>query len=298
MFLTLLGASLASPLNLAWTGFWRANFTGSPWPGVASAGSSAGRDLSEAVTPPVGGATQNGYTPADFGGVASLLRTADPAEGTYLGATTCTIHAVVEVRSAPAAGTYVFDDPCIIVTESSATIALGVSSSGVSFGVYTSGGPVQTAYVALSPGYHRIQARLDGTNASVRVDGGAWTSVAATDIAADPTNVLLVGADYTGAAQALDAKVLELGVSDQSFSDTELNAVDLAAVVRYGLASKRCLVLLDGALRELPTSAPYGLRVILSGGALVTSVAGGKSLVVESGALREATAGEVVLVPP
>lgn len=79
---------------------------------------------------------------------------------------------------------------------------------------------------------------------------------------------------------------------------TEHAAQNTYAVTRYGLASKRCLVLLDGALRELPTSAPYGLRVILSAGALVTSVASGKSLVVDGGALRESTAGEAVLVPP
>ena len=225
-----------SPLDLPWTGFWRANYTGSPWPGVESHGPTLGRDLSDGVSPPVGGTAQNGYTPADFGGVASILRTAEPAEGNYLGATTATVHAVVSVRSAPTPGTYVFDDPCIIATENSATIALGVSSSGVALGIYTSGGgPVQTAYVALSAGYHVIQARLDGTNAEVRVDGGAWSSVAATDFAADPTNVLVVGADYTGAAQFLDALVLELGITSQALTDAQLDAAEAAAVTRYAL---------------------------------------------------------------
>lgn len=261
MLLTLLGASFAPPLDLAWTGFWRANYSGSPWPGTPSAGSSAGRDLSEAISPPVGGTPQNGYTPADFGGVSSILRTADPAEGVYIGATTCTIHAVVKVRSAPAPGANVFDDPCLIVTQNSATLALGFSSSGVAFGVYTSGGPVQTAYVPLTGGYDVIQARLDGTNASVRVNGGAWSSVAATDFASDPTNVLLVGSDYTGAAQFFDALALELGIAALAFGDTSLDASRTAAVTRYAL----------GAAPQVVAGA--GLRALRRGGAAGATLA-------------------------
>lgn len=289
-----------SPLNLPWSGFWRANYVGEPWRGEASAGYPLGRDLVEAISPPVGGSLQNGYTPADFGGVSNILRTGEPAEGTYIGTTTVTIHAVVEVRSAPAPGTFVFDDPCIIATENSATIALGVSSSGVAFGIYTSGGPVQTGYVALSAGYHVIQARLDGTDASVRVDGGAWSSVGATDIASDPANVLIVGADYLGTSQFLDATVLELGVSPEALTDGQLDAVSAYATSRYGLGTGiPCLVVLDGQIRQRPTAAPWGQRIIWDGAKLATAVSSGRSLVLNpDGSIRQATVGESVLVPP
>ena len=225
----------ASPLDLPWQGFWRADFTSAPWVSVSTNGPSNARVLEEATFPPAAGTTQNGYAPADFDGTSAILRTDLPAEGVYIGATTCTIHAVVNVRSAPAPAALVFDDPCVLVTAASATLALGVSSSGVAFGIYTSAGPVQPPRVALSAGYHVIQARLDGTNASVRVDGGAWTSVAATDFAADPTNVLIAGADYTGAAQFLDALILEVGITDQALTDAELDAAEAAAVTRYAL---------------------------------------------------------------
>jgi hypothetical protein len=169
--------------------------------------------------------------------VNDVLRTANPAED-YIGTgNACTFMAVVKVNSAPAPGTYVWDDPCLFVTENSATIALGISSSGVAFGVYTSGGPVQTSYVSLSAGYHVIQARMDGTDARVRVDGGTWQTVAATDIASDPTNLLVVGSDLTAAAAALDGDVQFLAVIDQALSNAELDALNSWALVEFGLVS-------------------------------------------------------------
>src|SRR5690606_13622046 len=55
------------------TGFWRGSFSGSPWVGTASAGSSGTRDLTEATNPPSTGAAQNGYVPADFDGTNDVL---------------------------------------------------------------------------------------------------------------------------------------------------------------------------------------------------------------------------------
>ena len=130
----LLALQAPFPLSKNWTGFWRANYTGSPWPGETTLGPSGTRDLTEAISPPAGGAAQNGYTPADFNGTLNLL-TADGTGEDYIGAATVTVHAVVWVNSAPTAATFAFEDPCIIVTQNSAIIALGVSSSGIRFGV-------------------------------------------------------------------------------------------------------------------------------------------------------------------
>lgn len=277
----------------------RADYALAPWRGENYGTQRVNAD--EPTFEPAIGVAQNGYSPAAFDGTADILRTSVPVETLLGGGSTLTCLAVVKVNSAPAPTSFGFESPCVFVTESSATIGLCVSSSGVAFGVYDSiAGWLQTAWVPLTAGaYNVVQAEADGSNLRIRVNGGAWSaSVAYTAIAADPTNVLVIGADYTGATNYLDGDVLEIGFGTRVCDATEHAAQNTYAVTRYGLASKRCLVLLDGALRELPTSAPYGLRVILSGGALVTSVAGGKSLVVDAGALREATAGEVVLVPP
>ena len=290
-----------TPLDLRWQGFWRANYVvGKPWVGEASEGYPLGRLLSDPTFAPFGGLAQNGYVPADFDGVSNILRTSEPVEGTYIGPTTCTIHAVINVRSAPAPSTEVWDDPCIVVTENSATVALGVSSDGVRFGVYQTGGQVRTAAIALSAGYHVIQARMDGVNASVRVDGGAWESVAASDFAVDPANVFIVGADYLGTTVALDALILEIGVSAEAFTDAQLDAVTSYANARYGLGTGiPCLVVLNGLVRQRPSVAPWGQRIIWDGAKLATAVSTGRSLVLNpDGSIRQANVGEPVLVPP
>jgi len=277
----------------------RADYALAPWRGENYGAERVNAD--EPTFEPAIGVAQNGYSPANFDGVSSILRTAIPVQTLLGGGSTLTCLAVVKVNSAPAPTSFGFESPCIFVTENSATIGLCVSSSGVAFGVYDDvAGWLQTAWVPLTAGaYNVVQAEADGSNLRIRVNGGAWSSpVAYTAIAADPANVLIIGADYLGTTNILDGDVLEIGFGTRVCDATEHASQNTYAVTRYGLASKRCLVLLDGALRELPTSAPYGLRVILSAGALVTSVASGKSLVVDGGALRESTAGEAVLVPP
>lgn len=278
---------------------WRASYSGVPWLGQNYGTSRV--NATEATFTPAIGTAQNGYRPANFDGTADILRTSVPVQTLLGGASALTALAVVKVNSAPAPTSFGFESPCVFVTESSATIGLCVSSSGVAFGVYDSiAGWLQTPWVPLTAGvYNVVQAQADGFELKIRVNGGAWSAgVAYTSIAADPTNVLIIGADYTGATNYLDGDVLEIGFGTRVCDATEHAAQNTYAVTRYGLASKRCLVLLDGALRELPTSAPYGLRVILSAGALVTSVATGKSLLIDAGNIREATAGESVLVPP
>lgn len=278
---------------------WRASYSGVPWLGQNYGTSRVNAD--EATFTPAIGTAQNGYRPANFDGTADILRTSVPVETLLGGASTLTALAVLKVNSAPAPTSFGFESPCIFVTESSATIGLCVSSSGVAFGIYDSiAGWLQTPWVPLTAGvYNVVQAQADGSEIKIRVNGGAWSAgVAYTSIAADPANVLIIGADYTGATNYLDGDVLEVGFSYRVCDAVELAAQNTYAIARYGLSTLRCLVLLDGHLRQLPTSAPYGLRVILSAGALVTSVASGKSLVVDGGALRESTAGEAVLVPP
>ena len=288
------------PLTLAFSGFWRAQFSGSPWLGVTTAGASGGRDLTEATNPPTAGTAQNGWTPANFNGTNQLL-TAPGVVEDYHGAAEVTITVVAKVNSVPAPGAYTWDDPCFLVTQTGGTIALGVCSSGVSFLIYTSGGPVQTGYVAFTTGvYHVFQARMDGTNASVRVDGGAWTSAAAADIAASGGQPLLIGTDLTGTTAFIDADLLEIEIGSTAFSDVELGAVLAYAQARYFPAAytSRCIELYNGQLRECPDTGPYGARVILTAGTRVTAPTGGKSLILSSGYITEAASEVGVRTPP
>lgn len=63
--------------------------------------------------------------------------------------------------------------------------------------------------------------------------------------------------------------------------------------------SLRCIVLLDGVLRELPTAGPTGARVRLDANGRFTTANGGNSLVLDTstGWIREAAPGETVLTP-
>lgn len=288
----------AFPLSLPWSGFWRANYSVSSWLGTATDGPTLGRKLTESSTPMVAGTPQNGYTPA-AGGISTLLTADGPAEQ-YIGTNTCFIHCVVKLGSVVGPAANVWDDACLLVTGSAATVALGASSSGVAFGVYTSGGPVQTSRVALASGsYAVVQARLDGVNASVSVDGGSWTNVAAADITSGGGNPLIVGADLTGVTTTLDASILEIGVSQKSFSDATALALVAYSQARYAIGyTSRCLVLLNGLVKECPDTGPFGQRLVLSSGRLTTTPTGGKSLVLVSGRRAEAATETGVRVPP
>jgi hypothetical protein len=211
----------------------RAPYAGSPW--RSENYGLVGQTLSSA-NPPTAGTPQNGWTPASFNGTTNFL-TADGVADDYVGPTSVTIQAVVWVSSATAPSTYAFDDPCIVVAQYSGIFAVGVSTSGVRFGVYLSTGYVETTPVAMSTGaWHRVQARYDGANVSVRVDGGAWTDVAATDPFAASGSPLLVGVDIVGTTKFLPVYLLEIAISPSASSNPVCDAWDSYAVTRYGLS--------------------------------------------------------------
>lgn len=215
---------MAYPHTLVWSGYWSTDYAGSPWVGEATAGASSGRNLEEATNPPTTGTARYGHIPATFDGVNDTLSSVNPVED--FATTYVTVDAVVKINSAPAAGTFVWDDPCIVTVYGSAAFSLGVTTSGVSFGVYTSTGFGQTAYVPLSLGVvHSVQGRYDGTNCSVRVDGGAWVSLAITDpLVTNPGVPLLVGKDYV-ASTFLDGDIYSLSVAPSAFSDGTLDTL-------------------------------------------------------------------------
>lgn len=244
MLLTLFSSGYAFPLSLAWEGFWRGSWT-LPWLGEASAGGSLGRDLYEATNFPGSGTPKNGYTPAAFDGVNDLLVASGAAED-YFGVTGWTIHAVVKCTSLVAPGGFTADQPALFsVGPGSSAVALAFDSTGVTALQYDGiGGTAETPRIAVGTStYRRIQARWTGTQIQCRVDGGAWQSVACTSqVAYSGTGeILRMGVNYDG-TKFLAAEVLEGGVFATSLSDSDLDALDAYAVVRYGLAGITALV--------------------------------------------------------
>src|SRR5262245_12826966 len=63
------------PTTLDFDLYVRASFSGAPWAGTASAGSSGGRDFTSAGADPSVGASQNGFSPAEGNGTTQYLET-------------------------------------------------------------------------------------------------------------------------------------------------------------------------------------------------------------------------------
>ena len=246
----------AFPLTLPWAGLWRADYAGEPWVGDASDGVSGGRLLTEATNPPSTGTPQNGYVPALFDGTNDVLRYVG-AEDIIGDSTGWTYHGVWRFGSLAAPSGAAITDPCIFaIGPFSAAVALSVNSSGVALVQYDLGGmPHETARIAVSAGtYYRIQARWSISTGEIwlRVDAGTPVTVSGVaDIADASTEDIVVGANYDATA-FLDAECLETGWLAYPETDPVLDAVDDAAVTRYGLASGAANVVL-GPLAVSPT---------------------------------------------
>lgn len=206
--------------DYAWKGLWRASYSGSPWNGTASAGTSSTAELTEGTTPPGTGTAKNGYTPARFDGVNDFL-TLEGVDSDYLSASAFTIHAVVKYVSLGAPQTYYWDEECLLVQPGSAGIAIGLSSSGVGLEVYDSGGAQQTARASLHSGYNVIQAKFDGTTAKIRTNGGAWQSVAADSVYLGVI-ALEIGRDYVAAAHG-NFDLFDFAITNIALSDAQLD---------------------------------------------------------------------------
>ncbi len=91
-----------------------------------------------------------------------------------------------------------------------------------------------TANVAAATGaYHLAQMKWDGANLKVRVDSGAWDSVACGNIG-NVTGTPLVGVNYTTAF--LDGRILDIITADTALADGTFDSLVDYVNDRYSLA--------------------------------------------------------------
>ena len=90
------------PADDAWT-LWVEDYGGSPWEGIASAGSSGTHDLTEATNPPAVGASLNGLASADFDGTNDILVNAS-ASSVFIDADERFVAALIAVDATGAGG--------------------------------------------------------------------------------------------------------------------------------------------------------------------------------------------------
>lgn len=223
-------APVFDPTTLSLSLYVRAAYTGSPWTGVASAGGSSGRNLTEASNPPT---ATSGY--ADFDGTDDTLA-AGVTNATLFGSSG-SFFALVWVDAAPAPAASNYDRGTIFTDPTNAETTFGVSTSGFEVSVLDD----TVSYVspatpkACSTGaWHLVQAKWDGSNLKTRVDSGAWSSDACgpmTTLSASNPNV---GKTYSGAF--FDGRIRELGCSTTALSDADFTNLVSYMNTTYGLS--------------------------------------------------------------
>jgi len=227
-------ASVFDPASLALSGWWRANYTNpGPWNGVASAGASSGRDLSEATNPPATGTAQNGLTPADFDGSNDELSIATGVSS-FFSASAWTIVVLFRADSTVAATGDLYECESFLADDgASATIGMGITDSGVQVWHYGGGAWPGLTIAAGTGAYHLAQAKYDGTNIKMRIDSGSYSSQAASN--ASLSSNLRVGMSWNG-SKFYDGRLTEIMLAQSALSDADLDNIKSYLNARYALA--------------------------------------------------------------
>lgn len=218
------GAAVFDPATLSLTGWWRAPFSASPWVGVASAGASGSRNLTEASDPPTAGTATSAGASADFNGTTSRI-TAPGTMSDYVGASAGSSWALVwidAIDTDAAVGASYNNDA--IWTDSLAFIGLYLRQTGpVMHGFFfDSGNADKTVVGSISTGaWALLQMRWDNTNVSVRMNGGAWvdrTNGTGAISAAFGAAQMRIGRSYNN-TKFLDGRLAELAFADSTLDD-------------------------------------------------------------------------------
>jgi hypothetical protein len=234
------GASSSfDPTTLSLEGYWRASWGGSPWSPTASAGGSGNslRTLTEASNPPAVGAAVNGLTPADFDGTNDVLNTSVTLN-TFVGSFAGTLWVLfnADVASLPQGGGSTaepYEQPGIVSTAGSGYWILGYNTDGV-VAASNDGAYKAVTRSAATGGWRLAQMRIGSSQLELRVNGGAWSSVAFGSIGSR-TSTIVVGSNYNG-TRFFNGKILEIAFAPTALSDATLDNVRTYCGARYGVS--------------------------------------------------------------
>lgn len=221
-----------SPVDLTLQGYWRASYGGSPWAGVASAGGSSGRDLTEATTPPAVGSAVNGRTPANFED-ADLLGGA--ALTTYFTVSSWSMWVLLYVDAVDSGG----NGEGEVFSDSLGTWGMNTrNNSGDKIGIENYDGGWKRVEVALTTGaWTLVQAKYDGVDLFIRTGNNSWTTLACGNNAS-MAGTIRVGVSRAAFARFFDGKMLEIALASSSgaLSDASLTKVRKYLECRYDFA--------------------------------------------------------------
>jgi hypothetical protein len=224
------------PATLSLTGWWRGNYTASPWVGTASAGSSGTRNVTEATNPPSTGAAQNLLVPALFDGTNDKLTSAiNFDQFCSQGASSIWVLFYAVAAGADAgAGSKHTNKGILCCDTGLTTFNLTYSTSGVAVSLFGSGATwIEREAAAATGQYHLAQVRWDGVNLGLRLNSGAWSNVAAV-AAALGAAPLVMGKNWNAAFA--NVRILDVGTAQTAFPDATFNNIKSYINTRYALA--------------------------------------------------------------
>lgn len=214
------GAALFDPATLSHTLLYLPDYA-YPWTGAASAGTSGGRNLTNATAGarPAVGAGANGHASADFDGVDDLLDS--PINTTVaLSAAASTVWFIAKARTVPADSGIAYDQGTLFVDAANGDQNIGLTNAGLRCAYYASG--YKERSLACAPGAWFFGCVRHGSgDLALRVNG-TWTApVACGNLSYLGTGLVRVGKAY--GAYNFDGEVLAYGVSNTAFVDEEID---------------------------------------------------------------------------
>lgn len=228
------------PHTLELSGWYRGSYTGSPWKGTASEGTSGDKTASHATNAPSVGPAVNGFTPAQF--IAANTDHLDIGTfGDFISGSAWSFAGLAYFDTASA------DDPVNVWTNPP---LLGPFAGANIFGItYSTAGVAVFQYDGIGPGYHRITkaaatggwrkifAYYDGVEIHLAVDTpvfGAGVAVANNNFGGvGDAGVATMG--FGAFMLALDGRLEEWMVSKKVFSPQTFADIERYFKARYGV---------------------------------------------------------------
>lgn len=215
-----LGGNGFDPGTLSLTA-WLRNYSGDPWSGTTSVGTSGSNTFTDAVNAPATGTALNGSGTADFASVNTL--TPDGTVNTYFDSYALSGWVLTKLDSATSPY-FLYDINAIFsLYASSSTLYLELNLGATSVSK-----AISTGSWAL------VTFRYDGSDLQIGVNeapgasgGGSTTSY--TDSLSNLTGTLTFGAD-------LDGLVAEVGLSDTALTNQDFADIQSYVNRRYGLS--------------------------------------------------------------
>lgn len=231
------GASAVyDPAILDLSGWWRANYGGSPWTSTASAGTSGSRSMSEATNPFTGGTAVNGYTPAHLDGTNDKM-TLDTNLGALIAETPYTVIALIKLNAAAAPAAQIYDNPQIIAG-AGGTFGFAFNTNGMN-GYQTSGAGFPFDTTAFGTGaWGMCRFKRDATKLYTALNSGAWSAgtVCASGNISVAARSTIFGRDDDVGNAFLNADVLEIITSKLELSDANHTSIRSYFNSRYVLS--------------------------------------------------------------